>query len=123
MRDIKPIFGSYFTLAVIYLAGVVFFFRPIAERDTIGAQLVPPLIGFLVSTSLYITLFVWIAKRMRSGLRAGLALALSQLLLVNVDYVLTGDRGLATAAASSLLLIVAWSTTGWVYDRLSGAKV
>jgi biotin transporter BioY len=115
----KPILGSYLTLALIYLVGVIFFFQPIAEGDSARGPLVPPLIGFLVSTVLYIALFAWIAREMRSGLRAALAVALSQLLLVDVDYVLTGDRGVATAAASSVLLLVAWSMTGWVYDRMS----
>lgn len=116
--NFKAILSAYLTLAALYLVGVLAFFRPIAESDTASGALVPPLLGFIVSTVLYVVLFVWMAQEIGSGLKAGLALALSQLLLVNVDYVLSGDRGLATAGASTVLLLVSWIATGWVYDRM-----
>lgn len=114
----KAVLGAYFTLATIYLVGVFALFRPIAEGDVPSGAFVPPLVGFLISTVLHVAFFVWLAKEIGSGLKAGLALALSQLLLVNVDFVLRGDRGLATAGASSVVLLVSWIATGWVYDRL-----
>lgn len=116
--NIKAVLGAYLTLAALYLLGVFAFFRPIAEGDMPSGALVPPLVGFLLSTVLHAAFFVWIAKEIGSGLKAGVILALSQLLLVNVDFVLRGDRGLVTAAASSVLLLGSWTATGWVYDRL-----
>ena len=106
------------TLAVCYFLGVVFFYEPIAASDAAAGPLVPQPVAFAVSIVLYIGLFVWVADQMGNGLKAALTVALSQFLLVNVDNVLAGKRGIATAGASTLLLLVSWTAVGLVYDRL-----
>lgn len=119
MREhVKPLIGAFLTLACFYLVGVLAFYAPIAARDSPGEPLVPRVVGFLISSVLYILLFAWIVRAIRDPMKAALAIALSQLLLVDVDYLLSGERGLATAAASAVLLLVSWSATGWVYGRL-----
>ncbi len=40
----------------------------------------------------------------------------SQFLLVNVDFVLAGKRGLLTAGASTLLLVVTWWCVASAYS-------
>jgi hypothetical protein len=50
--------------------------------------------------------------------KAAMAIVMSQMALVNVDFVLSGKRGVATAAASTLILFVSWSAVAWVYGRL-----
>jgi hypothetical protein len=47
-----------------------------------------------------------------------MTIALAQFALVNVDHVLSGKRGLATAAASSIILFVSWSAVAAVYAWL-----
>jgi hypothetical protein len=47
-----------------------------------------------------------------------MTIAFSQFALVNVDYVLSGKRGLATAAASTVILFVSWTAVAVVYARL-----
>ena len=59
---IKPILGAYLTLAVLYLAGVMLFYAPIAAQDAPGDPLVPKLLGFLLSIMFYIMLFVWVSR-------------------------------------------------------------
>ncbi|MEZ5312727.1 MAG: hypothetical protein R2862_03280 [Thermoanaerobaculia bacterium] len=56
---------------------------------------------------------------MGNAMKAAVAIALAQLLLVDVDFVLSGERGAAAGAASALLLLVSWTATGFVYGRLS----
>lgn len=120
MRDqVKPLLGAFLALASFYLVGVLAFFGPIAAADRPGPPLVPRAAGFLVACALYIFLFAWLVRVTRSPMKAALAIALSQLLLVDVDYLLSGERGFAAAVASAVLLLVSWSATGWVYGRLS----
>lgn len=122
MRErVLPIAGAYLTLATCYLIGVLAFYGPIAAADSPGPPLLPRFGGFLISTLLYLVLFVWLAREIGKPVKAALAIALSQLLLVDVDYVLSGERGLATAGASAVLLLVSWPLTGWVFGRLKRA--
>lgn len=81
---IRPVLGAYLTLSGLYLVGVIFFYGPIAAEDVPGAPLLPRLLGFLISTVLYVALFVWARREMGNPLKAALAVALSQLLLVDV---------------------------------------
>lgn len=118
-KRIWALLGAFFTLAVVYLLGVVFFFRPIAAADSVAGPLLSEPVAFFIMICLYIGLFAWVVEQMESPVKAGLVIALSQILLVNVDYVLTGRRGLVTAAASTALLLVAWTLVGWVYGWIA----
>ena len=119
----RAVIGAYLTLSVLYLAGVLLFYGPIAAEDAPGPPPVPRLVAFLVSITLYIVLFVWLSREIGNSLKAAMAVAFSQLLLVDVDYLLSGDRGVATAAASAVLLLVSWGVTGWVYGKLDSPAV
>ena len=94
------------------------FYAPVADVDVAPGPLVPPAAGFVISIALYIALFVWVAEQMRSGLKAALTIALTQFLLVNVDVLLSGTRGLETAGASAVLLFASWAATGPAYEWL-----
>lgn len=117
-KHVTPLLGAFLTLSCFYLVGVLAFYAPIAAADSAGPPLVPRVVGFLISSVLYILLFGWLVRATRHPMKAALAIALSQLLLVDVDYLLSGERGLATAAASAVLLLLSWGATGWVYGRL-----
>ena len=77
------------------------------------------LVAFVVSIILYVLFFAWVAEQMDHPVKAALTVAVSQLLLVDVDYVLSGKRGIEEAGASALLLLVSWTITGLVYDQLT----
>jgi hypothetical protein len=55
---------------------------------------------------------------MGHAVKAALTVAISQLLLVNVDYVLGGSRGITAGIVSSIVLLVAWGSVGVVYQTL-----
>lgn len=114
----RAILGAFLTLAVLYLAGVVLLLDPVAAGDAPAGPLIPLPIAFLLAIAVYVGLFVWVEQRMRSPFSAAMTIALSQFALVNVDYVLSGKRGLATAAASTVILFVSWSAVAVVYARL-----
>jgi hypothetical protein len=118
VSDFRAIFGAFLTLAVLYLAGVVLLLDPIAAGDAPTGPLIPMPIAFVIAIAAYVALFVWVEKRMPGPFSAAMAIAFSQFALVNVDYVLSGKRGLATAAASTVILFVSWSGVAAVYAWL-----
>ena len=119
MRDtLLPLLAAFVTLAVGYFLGVVFLLDPAAAGEVLTGPLVPMPVGFAVSTAAHVVLFVWLERALRSPVKAAAAIVLSQWILVNLDFVLSGKRGLTTAAASTVILVVSWSAVAWVYGRL-----
>jgi len=116
----KSIVGAFLVLATLYLLGVLFLLDPIAARDAPAGPLVPEPVGFVIAIVIYIALFVWVEKQIGGPFKAAMVIALSQLTLVDVDFVLSGKRGIETGAASAVLLLVSWAATAWVYGRLKG---
>lgn len=58
----------------------------------------------------------WAIQRFGQPVKVALVIALSQIILV-IDLVLRGERGLATGAAGSVLILVTWITMGFAYSR------
>lgn len=113
----KAFFAAFITSAVVNLVGVLFFFEPIARHDSPGAALVHPAVNLLVYVGLTVALFDWTARQMRSAYKAAFVVAAAQMFLVNVDYVLSGKRGVVTAGASTVLMVVTWLAVAAVYSR------
>lgn len=99
---------------VVNFAGVVFFFRPIAEGDAAAGPLLPPALGFLVYIALSVLALDWVSRQIGGAVRAGLVVALGQILLL-LDLVLRGERGVTTGAAGAALVLVTWTVMGAVY--------
>lgn len=108
--------AAFFTLAACYLAGVLLLLNPVSGENA-SAQLLPLPVAFVVAITVYVSLFVWIERMIGAPFRAAMAIVLSQMALVNVDFVLSGKRDVATAAASTIILFVSWSAVAWVYGR------
>ncbi len=112
----KALIAAFIAAGVVNLGGVLLFFNPIAQSDTFGEPIVPPIIGFLVYILLSVALFNWTARQLRNAYKAAFVVAASQFILVNVDFVLAGKRGLMTGMASTVLLIVTWASVAFVYS-------
>ena len=112
----KPILGAFLAAAVANLIGVPLFFNPIAKGD-IGVQLVHPAVGFFTYVALCVLLFHWAAVQLDSPHKAAFVVAASQFLLI-IDMTLAGKRGLATAGAGAILLLVTWVCISYVYSFL-----
>ena len=115
---IPSVVAAFLTLAAFYLIGVLLSLDPVRAGDAPSGQLLPLPLGFVIAIAVYIALFVWIERMIGEPFKAAMAIVLSQMALVNVDFVLSGKRGIATAAASTLILFVSWSAVAWVYGRL-----
>lgn len=122
------VFAAAVTAAVVNLVGVLYFFQPIAAGDSPGGPLLPAPVAFLVYVALSVLLLDWVSQKVGDPVGAGLAIAFSQIILVSVDFVLRGERGLATGAASAVLILITWLGMGVAYElvlrkrRLAGSQ-
>jgi hypothetical protein len=115
--QVPSVVAAFITLAALYLAGVLLLLDPVAAREVVSVHLPLPL-AFLIAIAVYVALFVWLERVVGDPFKAAMAIVLSQMALVNVDFVLSGKRGIATAAASTVILCISWSAVAWVYGRL-----
>mgnify|MGYP003670811889 CR=1 FL=1 len=118
----KQLITAFLANAIITLVGVMLFFDPISKKDTISGPLAPPLVGFIIYVALSIWLFDWAARQLGNAYKAGFLIGASQFILVNVDFVFRGERGIMTAAASTVLLVVTWLGVAFVYSYFNRNK-
>ena len=118
---IKPIIGAWATGFAIAYVAVPNFFNP-AMPDPAFQPLVT---NFIVSTALYqimaVLFFDWAVQKTGQAMHTAWVIALSQILLVDFSYVMVGRRELTPALVSVGTLLVIWSATAFVYDKLSDA--
>lgn len=118
----KSIIAALAVSSVVNLGGVIFFFKPIAEADTISGPLLHPAAGLFVYVVLSVILFDWIARQIRNAYKAAFIIIVFQSILVNVDFVLRGERGLMTAGASTVLLVATWFSVAYAYSLFAHYK-
>ena len=114
-RRIVAVAVAFVAVSVVQFLGVTFFYGPIAATAAPAGPLVPRGLGFAISMLLLVLFFDWVNQQMHAPLRAAMTIASSQLLLVDVDYVLSGERTVAAGAASAVLLLVSRGLVGIVY--------
>ena len=125
VNDIPPrrrwlvIAVAFVTYSVVMILGVVFWFRPIAEGDHATGPLVSAPVNLAIYSALSILLYDWVARRIRNFVATAFALGAAQYALV-IDLTLRGDRGVATAGASAVLIVVTWASVAVVYRLLAG---
>jgi predicted Kef-type K+ transport protein len=114
-RRIGALVATALVGAIVTFVGVVLFFEPIASADPPSAPPLPAALGFLVYIILSVLLLDWVSREIGRPVKAALIISASQIILVSVDFVLRGERGIATGAASAVLILVTWTTMGSVY--------
>ena len=121
---IKPIIGAGLTGAVIsYLVTTQFFNPAMAEAgEALAEGLVP---NMFASTALFwivaILFFDWAVQKSGQAMHTAWVIGLSQILLVDFNYVMVGRRELTPALVSVGTILVIWSATAFMYDKLSDA--
>ncbi len=116
----KPILGALVTSIVIAYVGVTYLFAPIMANDAPAGAMMPAWASLLVYNVIGIIFYDWVNQQVNAPVKSGVILAVSQILLVDVYYVLNGGRGIAAAGASAVVLLVAWIAVGFVYGKLLG---
>ena len=116
---IKPILGAAVTGGLVSYFAVEFLFNP-AMPDPAFEPIVENLIA---STVLYwivgSVFFDWAVQKMGKTMSTAMVIALSQILLVDFNYVIVGRRELEPALISVGIILVIWASVAFVYDKLS----
>jgi hypothetical protein len=121
-RRIGALTATAAVAAIVTFVGVFYFFEPIAAADSGAGPPVPAVLGFLVYIVLSVLLLDWVSGHVGRPVKAALIIAASQIILVSVDFVLRGERGVATGAASAVLILVTWSLMGAAYGAVLGEE-
>jgi len=66
--------------------------------------------------------FDWAVQKTGKTMLTAMVIALSQILLVDFNYVLIGRRELHPALVSVGVILVSWAAVAFVYDKLSEAS-
>jgi hypothetical protein len=107
-------------MCIVTLIGV-FWFRPIEEADEAAAVLVPPALNLLIYALLSVLLFDWAVRQMKSPYAAACLLGAAQYILV-IDLTLRGARGITTAGASAVLIIVTWLCVAFTFTAFENKQ-
>ena len=115
---IKPIIGAALTGAVIAYLGTQFIFNP-AIPEPASEPMLPIVASTAVFWIVMSLFFDWAVQKTGKTMLTAMVIALSQLLLVDFNYVLLGRRELEPALYSVGILLVLWAAVAFVYDKLS----
>lgn len=119
---ISALLASGAIAAVVTFVGAVYFFEPIAATGGAVEAPVPAPLGFLIYIVLSVLLLDWVSGIVGRPIKAALIISASQIILVSVDFVLRGERGATTGAASAVLIFATWSAMAVVYARLAPTR-
>ena len=115
---IKPIIGAALTGAVIAYLGTQFIFDPAMPEPAFEPML--PIVASLAVFWIVMSLFFdWAVQKTGKTMLTAMVIALSQILLVDFNYVLLGRRELQPALYSVGIILVLWAAIAVVYDKLS----
>ena len=118
---IKPILGAAATGSVIGYLLVQNVFNPAMPDPAFD-----PIVGNVIaSTVLYwivaVVFFDWAVQKTGQTMHTAWVIAISQILLVDINYVIIGRRELEPALISLVVIFVLWTAIAFVYDKLSDA--
>ena len=116
------ILAAFVTFVVTNVAGVFLFFRRVAELDEGRELTVNPLLGITIYCFCGALLLAYTTRITGNAFKAATVIAAAQFILVNIDFVVRGERGLMTALASTVLLVLTWYATAGIYQLLDREK-
>ena len=119
---IKSIIGGALTGSVLTYFAVEYLFNPAMPEPAFEAVLANPIAGSVVYWIVSILFFDWAVQNTGKTMLTAMVIALSQIILVDFNYVLIGRRELMPALVSVGVILVSWAGVAFVYDKLSEAS-
>ena len=116
---IKSIIGGALTGGVLTYFAVENLFNPAMPEPAFEAVLGNPIVSSIVFWIVSILFFDWAVQKTGKTMLTAMVIALSQILLVDFNYVLLGRRELQPALYSVGIILVLWAAVAVVYDKLS----
>lgn len=124
--NIKALLGTAIVSGVTGFLLHTYLFTPTLDPADVtaaaAAAMLPRYALFALMSVINALMISWVTGMTGNGVKAGLVIALSQIVLVDVFYVLDGRRGLAAAGASVVALLVSLVASGYIYGKLSASK-
>lgn len=121
--NLKAIVGTAVTFFIAAYVMNVYVYLPVAAANAApGAALLPLWASLLVTAVIDVVFLDWVNKKINNAMTSALTICISQILLVDVYYVLDGRRSAVAAGASAVTLLVIWVAGGFMYGKLSASK-
>ena len=115
---LKPMFGAYIALYIVAYCVVRFIFAGMLPEPPFEPILSMPF-ALLVFAAVVIVFFDWVVQQWGNPVKTAIILTVSQILMVDVYYVLNGGRDIPAAVVSALILLVSAWAYGTAYAKLS----
>ena len=119
---VKSLVGGALTGAVLGHFAVQGLFNPSMPEPAFAPILSNAIAASAVFWIVSIMFFDWVVQNTGKTMFSAMVIALSQILLVDFNYVLIGRREMMPALISVGVLLVAWAAVAVVYDKLSKAS-
>ena len=115
---IKSIIGGGLTGSILAYLGTTYFFNPAMPEPAFEPVVGNTILSILVFWTVSILFFDWIVQNTGKTMFTAMVIALSQIILVDFNYVLIGRRELVPALVSVGVILVSWAAVAFVYDKL-----
>ena len=119
LARMKPILGATAAGSVIGYFGTQNFFFPAMPEPAFAPMIASPLMASVVYMLIVVLFFDWVVQKAGRPMFNAMVIAISQILLVDVNYVMIGRRALEPALVSVVLILVSWAGIAFVYEKLS----
>jgi hypothetical protein len=120
--NIKALLGTAVVVLLMSYVTNMYLYLPLSNANPAPGVALLPLWGSLAAMSVvWVLLLDWVNKRVKHAVQSALIIAVSQIALVDVYYVLNGTRSVTAAAASAATLLIIWVTGGVVYGKLNSS--
>ena len=117
----KSIVGAAVAGGVIAYLGTTYLFYPaMADNPSEGVEAIlsSPL-DIVVYVIIAVVFFDVFVQKVGNTMLTAMLFAVSQILILDVFYVLNGNRAAYPAFLSAGLLLASWYAIGWTYDKLA----
>ena len=117
----KSILGAAVVGGIIAYIGVEYMFYPAMEANTpdqVDALIPSPwdIVLYVLILVVFLDVFV---QKVGNTMVTAMSFATAQILIVDVFYVMNGNRAAYPAVLSAIVLIVSWYVIAKVYDALA----
>lgn len=115
----KPILFTTLAVFGVTYVGVQFVFAPQMGEGYAGNAPFNPVITSLLGSTVFVLFFDYAIGMIGDVMKTAMVIALSQIMIVDVYYVINGEREVAAAAVSAVILLLSWFVAAKVYSHFS----
>ena len=123
LARMKPILGAPVVGTAIGHLGTTMFFYPAMDAAGSAPPLPPMIESDLLASFVYVLIAVlfldWVVQKAGRPMFNAMVIAISQILIVDVNYVMIGRRALEPALISAVIIPLLFAGAAFTYEKLS----